>query len=134
MAKREHSATFLGAGLGLSIAKNYVYGYSGAVSVGAVQHTHYELLNFTTGNHIIRGNFQPVSFETANVVYDFQWKVKLNGVEIYAFIVETGNDPTPYEEIDLILPPLTTVLISASNPQAAAAYDLGALFTGQIVA
>jgi len=133
MAK-EHSATFLGAGLGLTIAKNYAYGYSGAVSVGAVQSTHYDLLNFTTGNHIIRGNFQPCSFEEANVVYDFQWKVTFNGIQIYAFIVESGHDYTPYEEINLIIPPLTTVVISASNPAAAAAYDLGALFTGQIVA
>jgi len=122
-----------GAGLELNYVGDHVFAYSGVVDVGAVQSQEYNLLNFTTGNRTIRALFQPVSFEPTNVVYDFQWKVYLNSVLVYAFIVETGNDPTPYEEIDLIVPPLTGVLITAQNPQAGAGYDLGAVFTGKLV-
>jgi len=122
-----------GTGLELNYVGDHVFAYSGVIDVGAVQSQEYNLLDFTTGNRTIRALFQPVNFEPANVVYDFQWKVYLNSILVYAFIVEAGNIATPYEEIDLIVPPLTGVLITAQNPQAGAGYDLGAVFTGKLV-
>jgi len=121
-----------GTGLELNYVGDLVFAYSGIVDVGAVQSQEYNLLDFTTGNRTIRALFQPVSFEPANVTYDFQWKVYFNNVLVYAFIVESGHDYTPYQEIDLIVPPLTGILITAQNPQASAGYDLGAVFTGKI--
>jgi len=107
MAKKR-IATFLGPNVGLSIAGDYAYAYSGNIQDAASGAADIEMLNFTTGTGVINAI---VDFDTlhegADTVY---FEIELNG----SSVLSIGHDSTNVSrttEYHLIIPPHTTVVM-----------------------
>jgi len=126
MAKKR-IATFLGTQKGVSLIKDHCYAYSGIVSVTDSETT---LLEFNTGDNYYVGQYQP-NYETLSGD-DFKFLVYLNEILISSLQISASRDFTPYEEIELVIPPLTTVKITAQNETGSTATDILALFTGRV--
>jgi len=131
-ASVQPEASTVSTGKSVRYIGTHIYGYSGEVSIGAVQSQDYDLLNFTSGAGYIVARYQPIQYNATNVVYDFQYKIFLNEILVYAFLVESANQYTPYQEVEILIPPVTRVRLTAANPQADAAYNLGAILTGRV--
>jgi len=111
MAKKQ-IATFLGPQLGLSIAGDHAYAYSGVLDIGAET----DMLNFTTGNFVFVGTVQFNYVELNG--YLFQYRFYLNNVALQGYLEPSGSsgDPQPPTSIiPIIIPPNTVVKCTAEN-------------------
>jgi len=104
------------------------YAYSGAINVDNNEAT---VLEFSTNSEYIDGNFQPVYFSTASTD-NATFFVKFNGVSVFANTVDSSNADTPFQDIRLIIPPFTTVTITAYNRTDGDTISVGASITGKV--
>jgi len=111
MAKKQ-IATFLGPQLGLSIAGDHAYAYSGVLDIGAET----AMIEFTSGNFVFVGTVQFNYVELNG--YLFQYRFYLNGVALQGYLEPSGSsgDPQPPTSIiPIIIPPNTVVKCTAEN-------------------
>ena len=106
------------------------YAYSGSVTVN---NNFSDLLKFTTQNSYIMAVFQPFYLsqnETDNILYE----VLLNNEVIASTQVTDSTSFTPYQEIDLLLPPYSTIQIQAKNISGSGNRDVAASIVGRVYA
>ena len=110
--------------------KSFAYAYSGAINTDNVAKT---LLDFTTGTEVIVGTFRPCYMVETDK--NFSWSIKMND-ELSAFMVFASANPngSVQNEINLVIPPFTHVVITAVNAEDTAAKDVGCLLTGEVYA
>jgi len=131
MAKKR-IATFLGPQLGLSIAGDHAYAYSG--TFGSLNSSQ-TLLDFTTGSETIVGRVHcngavNVADVTAGVVDAFT--VTMNGQTIALLKTETGSERQWAAWVDIVIPPFTKVTITTIAASSNAAFLVSAVITGRI--
>ena len=117
-----------GTGGSINYIGEHAYAYSGSV----VANNETTLLLFTTQNSYIVCKFQPQYFEVA-VSDDITYKVKANDEIIAQVTTTSSRDHTPYEEIELLLAPYTTIEITAENAEDTNR-NVGAVLTGRVYA
>ena len=89
MAKKR-IATFLGPQLGLAIAGEHCYAYSGVASINNVETTQ---LEFQTPNNIIRA---VIIFNSLTTDKRFTHKIYFNDVEVQSYISLTSGEATRF--------------------------------------
>jgi len=111
MAKKQ-IATFLAPSKSLVIAGEYAYAYSGFITSPASTDT-FTLLQFKTPNNVIvaKADFFYPTYTGDN----FRYRILFNGQNIVGVEVAHGADANLLNPIDLIIPPLTNVLITAES-------------------
>ena len=131
MAKK-NTATFLGPNLGLSIAGDYAYAYSGTFSSLDSSQT---MLDFTSPNATIVGRVHcngavNVAAVDAGLVDSFT--VTMNGQTIALLKTETGSERQWAAWVDVVIPPRTHMTVTTIAAASNAAYLVTALITGRI--
>lgn len=111
MAK-EQIATFLGPSKELVIAGQYAYAYSGFITSPASTAT-FTMLEFKTPNNVIVANAD--FFYPTYTGDNFRYRILFNGQNIMGVEVAHGADANLLNPIELIIPPLTNVLITAAS-------------------
>jgi len=119
-----------GAGLDLNYVGNFVFGYSGIVTV---QNSPIALLESQTGGEIIVckiGIFTPqASSNNGEIV------VTLNGITVVAFeTLNTTQDDylNGFAPIDLLIPPYSQLKITAVNTASSSSMDWCATLVGKL--
>jgi len=115
-------------GLGLNYIGNRVYAFSGSIAVDA---TEKDLLNFTTGKGAILCNIQFNYIQVTSE--DFLYKVYLNDILVQGYSVSHSNLEAQSTVIPLIIPPFTTVKLTAQNTTDNNARNQLVTLTGKIV-
>jgi len=128
-------ATFLAPNLGLSIAGNHAYAYSGTFeSVNGEQ----TMLSFTTGNYYTVGTFTfngPVrmAFATSggNAVYQISFNDQV--VALGRVDTITSNTPPAQNQLqEVVIPPNTAVTLIARCGEDIATELITATFSGRV--
>ena len=73
--------------------------------------------------------FQPTYF-TLGTGEDAYFEISINDVLIYNVEISSSTNSTPYEEIEIIIPPLVKFTIKAYT--ASATRNLGCILTGKV--
>ena len=119
-----------GTGTSLNYIGDHCFAYSGAVATSNSTTT---VLDFTTGVGYVIGKLQPTYLQ-AGRGEDFSYKIVLNGERIGQFDLDASNTSTPFEEFDILVPPYSTLEITAENATDSTTVSMGALFTGRVYA
>jgi len=131
MAKKQ-ATTFLGPSKGLSVSGAYLYAYSGELFI---TDDTTDLLSFVTGKWT---SLIKIQFFYSNEAQgdDVMFKISLNGSLISTLqiggstTVNThGND---WDYLELVIPPLTNVLITGENISDTDPRTVGSTVTGRI--
>ena len=122
----KHIAPFLAPSKSLNIAGDFCYGYSGIVGV---TDTVTELLNMETGRYVINGKMQ--FFYSESTTQDFDYTLKINGVIVAKYFVNDKFDGD-LNWFPIIIPPHSTVIMTAQNIVDTASVDQSCTFTGRI--
>ena len=122
------SQTITGPDLQYTQDNKHAFAYSGSVDVANSTIT---LLKFTSKACYIVGTFQPQYFDNAGAE-NFQFKVLFNSLQVAGVVLDKIDGYTPYEEIELIIPPETHVLITAINVADADTRKIAAIITGRV--
>jgi len=136
MAKAEGippTASVASVGPGLRyLGTNHCYAYSGNVGVDNTTTT---LLEFTTGSGYIVANIK-FAYVDSNFLgaEDFFYKIRLNGLMVFGLIVDQAKISSGLMdwELDLIIPPFTDFLATASNESDTDSRNQAAKFTGRV--
>ena len=119
-----------GTGSSFVYIGDHGYGYSGSVTVNNNFST---LLNFSTQNSYIMAVFQPFYLnesETDNITYE----VLINDEVVAATQVTDSTSFTPYQEIDLLLPPYSSIKIQAKNISGSGNRNVACSIIGRVYA
>ncbi len=127
MAKKQ-IATFLAPGKGLSVLGNHCYAYSGRITVTTSATT---LLDFSVGKEYILADIQPTYF-TADTGENVFYEIYINGSEVYASEIGSTTATTPYQDIKILIPPLSR--FEVKGYAASADRILGVTLTGRLYA
>jgi len=105
------TASVASVGPGIRYVGNWVYAYSGEITVADSELV---LLEFTTGSGIIVGNVQ---FNATNVAGDdYIYFVKFNNIPVQGYTVLESVDRGKADyPIAVVIPPFTLVTITARN-------------------
>lgn len=122
------NAQFTSAGKGLTVIGKHAYAYSGILNIDNNLTT---MLEFQTGKEYIVAKSQPFYHQTGDSD-NFKYIWLFNGIEIQSVQLTHAVDYTPYDEIHLIIPPLTLVEVKASNVSSGGARDIGVTLVGEI--
>ena len=105
------SASAASTGKGLRYIQNWVYAYSGQVSVDENENS---LLDFTTGSGLIFAKVQFNMVDNDNDAY--RYIIFFNDQRIQAWVNKGAvNDVHPDSYIQLVIPPFTKVKCTAAN-------------------
>ena len=121
------SQTVTGNALQFTNDNKYCWVYSGAVSI---DNNYTSILSFQTNSEYLNAKFQPTVFDA--VTDDYEFKVQFNGVQILSTFIDGYKQYAPYEEVELIIPPFTTVLIEGRNRTNAAFNSVGSIITAKV--
>ena len=129
--KKGSNAQFTSAGKGLTVIGEHCYAYSGSVlatplASGLGQTT---LLDFNTGKAYMFVKLQPTYF-TIGTGEDIYYGMYINGIQIRNEELNSSTAGTPYDEINLIIPPLSHFEVK-SYP-ASADRNVGITLTGRV--
>ena len=102
--------TIVGKALQFTDDNKLCYAYSGTKDSSGTA-TNY--LDFTTNSEYIDAKIQPIYF--AQGTNNVSWLIKFNGQDVQYAEVTSGRDYTPFQEILLIIPPLTFVEVEVDN-------------------
>ena len=126
MAKKQ-IATFLGGNKGLSVVGGHCYAYSGVQGVTNIET---DLLNFKTGKIYIIATFQPsIHEDTSDNMF---FKIYINGIEVSATLIGSTTSGTPFEETEILLPPLTNLKITCDNDSTSTSRNVAASLVGRV--
>jgi len=134
MAKTQigSNAQFIGASpVSLNYIGNRIYGISGAVGVVNSETT---VAEWTTGGQTLDAKLQLLYIQV-NSNDQMEWQVYLNGILIAG---AKDHGPAYYIEFNypliLVLPPYSTLKITAENVSSATERNMGALLTAKVLA
>jgi hypothetical protein len=123
-------ANVVSTGAGINYIGDHAYAYSGSI---AADDNYTTLLSFDTGyNTYIRAKLQPVMNEA--ITDDYEFRIQLNGELVLTTFTNSYRDSSPYEEIELIIPGNSTVLIDAKNRTGSSSQVVGFILTGRVYA
>jgi len=132
MAKKQ-VATFLGPNLGLSIAGDHAYAYSGEFSTTTAAQT---CLFFTTPKQYIMFEAYftgPTQFTDPTAGREANWQVSLNGSVIATAHTDTSEgDIINQPQLKFLVPPLTTVKIEVDGNDSASLMMNCVILTGRV--
>ena len=121
------SASVASTGFGLRYIRNRAYALSGEIGIAG----EITLLEFTTGSGLIVGSMQFSIGEdtTDNIIFE----TSFNDQIVSGVLVESQYSLQPANALELVVPPLTIVKVTAENfsgvPTARKGY---AIFTGRV--
>ena len=125
------NATFTGPQAGLTIIGNHCYAYSGIV---AVDNNETSLLAFATGKEYVKTKLQITN--ASDTARDSRYKVYLNEQIIYQYGTdvsgEYGSEEDPDPPLNIIIPPLTAVKVTAMNSENTDSINQVAILTGKV--
>ena len=122
------SASIASTGKGIRYVGNWAYANSGEVNVTNVTTT---LLDFTSGTGVIRGKIQfNMLAQTAD---DFLYYVYFNDTIIQGyFVLEAYRRGKPDTPLEIIIPPLTHVKLTAQNESSTSSYKQIVTLVGRV--
>ena len=118
--------TVTGEALQFTDDNKHAYAYSGSVSVGT---TRLSLLEFETNSSYIIGKFQPTYF-TQTTGENITYEISINNILIYSVELTSAFDYTPYEDVEIIIPPNVAFKIEAFV--ASGTRNIGCVLTGKV--
>jgi len=86
------------------------YAYSGSIATASGQ---INIIDFQTNSEYIVAKFQP--FYRSDSSNNITYRIKFNNIEIAGVELTSSRDYTPYDEILLIIPPFTHVIVTHAN-------------------
>ena len=89
------------------------------------------LFEGTSGKGIIVAKFQPVYFSTDSPDNP-AFRLYFNDIMIQVIVLTHSADYSPYEEVELLLPPLTKFKVDSYNRTDSSNIDVGINFTGRV--
>jgi len=100
----------------LNYVGKYCYAYSG-VKTTAGQSIELTLLEFTTGNHVIKALTEPALAQVTNSGVDYLYRIYFNEVIIYFFNVTRFSAAVEdlKDAINILIPPFTKVKMTAES-------------------
>jgi len=105
------TASVASVGPSIRYIGNWVYAYSGIVSVNNIETT---LLEFTTGAGIIATKIQFNMLSAAGD--DYQYRIKFNDQVVQSYLVTEASDRgKPDNKMSLVIPPFTLLTATAQN-------------------
>ena len=119
---------FAGSSKSFSFIDNRIYAYTGSVTVDENETV---LFESKVGKGYVVAKWQPVYFQTSTTD-DATFIVKFNGIEIFLCTVTGSTTDTPFQEIDLVIPPLTLVTLTGYNRTDTSDIKVGGIITGKI--
>jgi len=121
-----------GVGNTLNYIGDHAYAYSGGIDV---DNNATSLLKFTTGGLYVKGRFQPQYFvaNAGEATEDYRFAVKFDNQEVSVTLIAEGTDRDAfYSKVNLIIPPFTTVEVTAQNVSDSTTRSVGAIITGRV--
>ena len=114
-------------GLELNIVGAHAYSYSGTV---AVPNSATTLNEFTTGNYYLVGKWYPGYAEESGD--NMQFIIKFNGIDVYQTTLDSRLVNSPFQWIELIIPPFTQVKATCNDKSSSGPIGMVSNFTGRI--
>jgi len=125
-------ASVVSPGKGIRYIGNYAYAYSGVVNVS---NTEIDLLNFTSGSGFIVGEwFAHFNQLTGDGIAteDFRFILYLNSLQIAMMETSDSQGSSRNTIRNIIIPPFTSVTITARNYTGNLTEPIGAVLTGRV--
>jgi hypothetical protein len=121
------SASIASTGKGIRYIGNWIYAMSGAVSVDNSQIT---MNSFTTGSGLIVCKWTPgyAAESTDNMIF----RVSFNAIQVYRVTLDGRLVNSPFQWVELIIPPETTVLVNCEDKTGAGPIQMSSNFTGRV--
>jgi len=121
------SASTASTGLGIRYIAQWAYSLSGRIPVDNSTIT---LTSFTSGAGVIIAQWTPgYADESAD---NMQFRVKFNGIDIYQTTLDSRVTYSPYQYINLIIPPLTKVEVTCENKSGSSEVNVISNITGRV--
>jgi hypothetical protein len=115
-------------GINLNYIGDHAYMYTGFTTVDNIKET---IASFTTGAFYVLGTFQP-QYDTNTATDNYGFEILLNGEKICSTQITSATDYSPYQEIEILIPPFSNVEITAQNKTDTSDNDVGAIIIGKI--
>ena len=127
MAKKQLT-TFLGPNKGLSILGNHAYAYSGTI---ASDNNETVMLKFTTGNLYIVAKIQFFELTISND--NIEHAVSINSEKVLRVLSsQTVGTSEPDPWLPVIIPPYSSIEVTAKNAQGSGYLDSIVTLTGRV--
>ena len=120
------SASIASVGKGIRYIGNWVYGYSGSVSVDTSET---DLISATSGSGLIVAKWHP--FYQTSSANNFAFYAYLNKDLVQYVEVTSSEADTPYTGLSIIIPPFTILELKSKN-LAAGSHNMLATITGRV--
>jgi|TARA_R110001592_G_C13129168_1_gene746447 hypothetical protein len=117
-----------GTGSVLNFVGEHAYLYTGFSQVNNVRTT---IAKFSTGNLYIVGTFQP-QMDTDTATDNYRYRLLINGEVIISVQTTSATDYSPYEDVEILIPPNSEMEITAENETDNTANDVGAIVIGRV--
>jgi len=118
-------------GLTLNYIGKHCYGISGVIGV---DNNETSLLEFQTSSEYIKGKIQMTC--AISTGHDTRYKIYFNNVIIFQYGMDTsgqyGTEEDPDQPVFVIVPPFTSVKITATNVSTSDSIDQVAIMTGRL--
>ena len=124
--KTGSNAQYLGGSKSLVSVGSHVYAYSGNISVNDNYTT---LLEFNTGKGYILATIQPAIMDA--VTDDYEYQISLNGDQLMSTFIDSYKAYSPYQEIELLLPPNSYFKIQGKNRSNSNVNGIGIILVGK---
>jgi len=119
--------SFTGPAQAFEVMGNHGYSYSGSVAVPNVD----TILNsFTTGNFYTVAKWYPGYAEESGD--NMQFRIFFNESQIYQTTLDSRLVGSPYQWIELIIPPYTEVVVNCNNKSNPGGVSVTSTITGRI--
>ena len=117
-----------GVGSVLNFIGDHAYLYTGFSQVNNVRTT---IAKFSTGNLYIVGTFQP-QMDTDTGTDNYRYRLLINGEIIISCQTTSATDYSPYEDVEILIPPNSEIEITAENETDSGLNDIGAIIIGRV--
>ena len=112
----------------LNFIGEHAYLYTGFSQVNNVRAT---IAKFSTGNLYIVGTFQP-QIDTDTSTDNYRYRLLINGEVIISCQTTSATDYSPYEDVEILIPPNSEMEITAENETDSSLNDVGAILIGRV--
>jgi hypothetical protein len=112
----------------LNFIGEHAYLYTGFSQVNNVRAT---IAKFSTGNLYIVGTFQP-QIDTDTSTDNYRYRLLINGEVIISCQTTSATDYSPYEDVEILIPPNSEIEITAENETDSSLNDVGAILIGRV--
>jgi len=129
------SASIASTGLGVRYIGEYVYAFSGAFQATGSEQT---MFDFTTGSGFIVATLTmtaPIKFTTGDVTNGITrgWQLNFNSQTVGLYKADSVSEDMPAQtEVQILIPPLTTVVLICIDDSTVANFFGTANLTGRV--